>query len=198
MKPFNLALALAGKPVQLRTGQKVVILYYIPEVYKYGDGTSVTHPLRGIIFNKQGKIITANEGWTEDGAIALNHEHVYLNDMYFFMNQGYIVLDNDCVPVNPIILTDDMIGKQVQLLNGQIHTVYRDMHDSHYTIGKFVYDCLGHSRIMPTTEDSIPLMYHVLGPVELKYNPSLNSAFNTAKYKYINSPIGYKDYLDTL
>ena len=75
MKPFNLALALAGKPVQLRTGQKAVILYYIPEVYKYEDGTSVTHPLRGIIFNKQGKIITANEGWTEDGAIALNHEH---------------------------------------------------------------------------------------------------------------------------
>lgn len=75
MKPFNLALALAGKPVQLRTGQKAVILYYIPEVYKYENGTSVTHPLRGIIFNKQGKIITTNEGWTEDGAIALNHEH---------------------------------------------------------------------------------------------------------------------------
>lgn len=75
MKPFDLKAALAGKPVQLRTGQKAVILYYIPEVYKYEDGTSVSHPLRGIIFNKKGKIITTNEGWTEDGAIALNHEH---------------------------------------------------------------------------------------------------------------------------
>ena len=198
MKPFNLALALAGKPVQLRTGQKVVILYYIPEVYKYEDGSSVSHPLRGIIFNKQGKIITANEGWTEDGAIALNHEHVYLNDMYFFMNQGYIVLDNDCVPVNPIILTDDMNGKQVQLLNGQIHTVQKATGSSHFTIGEFVYDCFGHGRPMPTTSDFIPLTYHVLGPAELKYNPSLNSAFNTARCKYINSPIGFKDYLDAL
>lgn len=75
MKPFDLKEALNGKPVQLRTGQKAVILYCIPEVYKYEDDTSVTHPLRGIIFNKQGKIITANEGWTKDGAIALNHEH---------------------------------------------------------------------------------------------------------------------------
>lgn len=127
-----------------------------------------------------------------------NHEHVYLNDMYFFMNQGYIVLDNDCVSVNPIILTDDMNGKQVQLLNGQIHTVQKATGSSHFTIGEFVYDCFGHGRVMPTTKDSIPLTYHVLGPVELKYNPSLNSAFNTARYKYIGSPIGYKDYLDTL
>lgn len=79
-----------------------------------------------------------------------SHEHVYFNDMYFFMNQGYIVLDNNCIPVNPIILTDDMIGKQVQLLNGQIHTVYRGMHDSHYTIGKHLYDCFGHTRGLPT------------------------------------------------
>ena len=75
MKPFNLEAALAGEPVQLRTGQKAVILYYIPKVYKYESGNSVSHPLRGIIFNKQGKIITANEGLTEYGTIALNHEH---------------------------------------------------------------------------------------------------------------------------
>ena len=52
---------------------------------------------------------------------------------------------------------------------------------------------------MPTTEDSIPLTYHVLAPVELKYDPSLNSAFRTVKSNYTSSPIiGFSDYLDTL
>ena len=90
-----------------------------------------------------------------------SYEHIYLNDMYFFMNQGYIVLDNDCVPVNPIILTDDMIGKQVQLLNGQIHTVYKGMHDSHYTIGKHSYDCFGHSRPLPSKATTLSPDYRV-------------------------------------
>lgn len=138
-----------------------------------------------------------------------SYENIYLNDMYFFMNQGYIVLDNDCIPVNPIILTDDMIGKQVQLLNGQIHTVYRGMHDSHYTIGKHLYDCFGHGRPMPTASDFIPLTYHVLGPAELKYDPLIRSAFkissNLPSYTSynrinsnarINSNTGYTDYLE--
>lgn len=128
-----------------------------------------------------------------------SYEHVYLNDMYFFMNQGYMVLDNDCVPVNPIILTDAMVGKQVQLLNGKVYTVYRHPRDSYYKIGNYSYDCFGHGRVMPTTKDSIPLIYHVLGPVELKYDPSLNSAFQTVKNNYTSSPIiGFSDYLDTL
>ncbi len=118
-----------------------------------------------------------------------SHEHVYLNDMYFLMNQGYIVLDNDCVPINPIILTDDMVGKQVQLLNGQIHTVYKGFRDSHYTIGKYTYDCFGHGRPMPTSADFVPLTYHVVGPAELKYSASLNAAFHTARMNYINSSI---------
>lgn len=125
-----------------------------------------------------------------------SHEHVYFNDMYFFMNQGYIVLDNDCVPVNPIILTDDMIGKQVQLLNGKVYTVHKYTLDSHYKVGDYIYDCFGHGRVMPITEDSIPLTYHVLGSAELKYDPSLNTAFQTARNKYITSTINFKDYLE--
>ena len=71
--------------------------------------------------------------------------------------------------------------------------------DSHYKIGDYIYDCFGHGRVMPTTEDSIPLTYHVLGPVELKYDPSLNSAFRTIKSNYTSSPIiGFADYLDAL
>lgn len=127
-----------------------------------------------------------------------SYEHVYLNDMYFFMNQGYMVLDNDCVLVNPIILTDDMVGKQVQLLNGKVYTVYRHPMDSHYKIGNYIYDCFGHGRVMPTTKDSIPLIYHVLGSAELKYDPSLNTAFHLIRDKYMNSTIGFKDYLDNL
>lgn len=125
-----------------------------------------------------------------------SYEHIYLNDMYFFMNQGYIVLDNDCVPVNPIILTDDMIGKQVQLLNGKVYTVHKYTLDSHYKVGDYIYDCFGHGRVMPITEDSIPLTYHVLGSAELKYDPSLNTAFQTARNKYITSTINFKDYLE--
>lgn len=124
------------------------------------------------------------------------HEHIYLNDMYFFMNQGYIVLDNDCVPVNPIILTDDMIGKQVQLLNGKVYTVRKNDMDSYYKVGDYIYDCFGHGRLMPTMADSIPLTYHVLGSAELKYDPSLNTAFQTARNKYITSTINFKDYLE--
>lgn len=127
-----------------------------------------------------------------------SYEHIYLNDMYFFMNQGYIVLDNDCVPVNPIILTDDMIGKQVQLLNGKVYTVRKHDIDNHYKVGDYIYDCFGHGRLMPTAEDSIPLTYHVLAPTELKYNPSLNTAFITAKNKYTIPTIGFNDYLDAL
>lgn len=114
------------------------------------------------------------------------------------MNQGYIVLDNDCVPVNPIILTDDMVGKQVLLLNGKVYTVHKYTLDSHYKVGDYIYDCFGHGRVMPTTEDSIPLTYHVLGPVELKYDLSLNTAFHSIRNKHMNSTIGFKDYLDNL
>lgn len=125
-----------------------------------------------------------------------SYEHVYLNDMYFFMNQGYIVLDNDCVPINPIILTDDMIGKQVQLLNGKVYTVYKYTLDSHYQIGDYIYDCFGHGRLMPTTKDSIPLTYHVLGSAEIKYDPSLNTAFQIVRNQYMNTTIDFKDYLE--
>lgn len=125
-----------------------------------------------------------------------SYEHIYLNDMYFFMNQGYIVLDNDCVPVNPIILTDDMVGKQVQLLNGKVYTVRKHDIDSHYKIGNYIYDCFGHGRLMPITEDSIPLTYHVLAPAELKYDPSLNTAFQIARNKYTIPTINFKDYLE--
>lgn len=128
-----------------------------------------------------------------------SHEHVYFTDMYFFVNQGYIVLDNDCVLVNPIILTDDMVGKQVQLLNGKVYTVRKHDIDSHYKIGDYIYDCFGHGRLMPITEDSIPLTYHVLGSAELKYNQFLNSAFNTARSNHMSSPIiGFNDFLDAL
>lgn len=128
-----------------------------------------------------------------------SYEHVYLNDMYFFMNQGYIVLDNDCVPVNPIIITDDMVGKQVQLLNGKVYTVRKNDMDSYYKVGNYIYDCFGHSRLMPTMADSIPLIYHVLGSAELKYDPSLNSAFQIVKNNYTSSPIiVFNDYLDAL
>lgn len=128
-----------------------------------------------------------------------SYEHIYLNDMYFFINQGYIVLDNDCVPVNPVILTDDMVGKQAQLLNGKVYTVHKHVINSHYKVGDYIYDCFGHGRVMPTTRDSIPLTYHVLGSAELKYDPSLNSAFNTVRNNFISSPtISFIDYLDAL
>lgn len=127
-----------------------------------------------------------------------SYEHVYLNDMCFFINQGYIVLDNGCVPVNPIILTDDMIGKQVQLLNGDVHKVYKHPQNNHYIIGRYIYDCFGHGRIMSITRDTVPLSQHVLGPIELKYDPSLNSAFNTTRNKYIISSINFDNYSNAL
>ena len=72
-----------------------------------------------------------------------SHEHVYLNDMYFFMNQGIYRTWYDCVLVNPVILTDDMVGKQVQLLNGKVYTVRKHDIDSHYKVGDYIYDCFG-------------------------------------------------------
>lgn len=90
-----------------------------------------------------------------------SHEHVYFNDMYFFMNQGYIVLDNECVPVNPIILTDDMVGKQVQLLNGKVYTVRKHDLGSHYKIGDYIYDCFGHARPLPTERTTLSPDYRV-------------------------------------
>ena len=90
-----------------------------------------------------------------------SYEHVCLNDMCFFMNQGYIVLNNDCVPVNPIILTDDMVGKQVQLLNGDVHKVYKHPQNNHYIIGRYIYDCFGHARLLPTERTTISPDYRV-------------------------------------
>ena len=68
MKPFNLEAALQGEPVQLRSGCKAIILYRVPDVYRYNDGTTILFPLKGIYFTPDGGVSNSDSSWRDDGA----------------------------------------------------------------------------------------------------------------------------------
>lgn len=68
MKPFNLEAALRGEPVQLRSGCKAIILYRVPDVYRYNDGTTILFPLKGIYFTPDGGVSNSDSSWRDDGA----------------------------------------------------------------------------------------------------------------------------------
>lgn len=67
MKPFDLKKALAGEPVMLRSGNKALIFYRIPDKFVFDDGLPPAYPLQGIIFNAEGKISSIAECWGDDG-----------------------------------------------------------------------------------------------------------------------------------
>lgn len=58
--------ALKGNPVQLRNGSKAIILYVIPDTYKFPNGTTLNYPVRGITFNKDGTLDSVHR-WNIDG-----------------------------------------------------------------------------------------------------------------------------------
>lgn len=66
MKQFNLEEALKGNPVRLRNGSKAIILYVIPDTYKFPNGTTLNYPVRGITFNKDGTLDSVHR-WNIDG-----------------------------------------------------------------------------------------------------------------------------------
>ena len=66
MKPFNLEEALQGKPVLLENKSKAIVLYKIPEKYKFPNGISFVYPLRGLIFHKDGSVDSVAK-WTITG-----------------------------------------------------------------------------------------------------------------------------------
>lgn len=68
MKPFDLEAALQGEPVQLRSGCKAIILYRVPDVYRYNDGTTILFPLKGIYFTPDGGVSNSDSSWRDDGA----------------------------------------------------------------------------------------------------------------------------------
>lgn len=74
MKPFNLEAALQGEPVQLRSGCKAIILYRVPDVYRYNDGTTILFPLKGIYFTPDGGVSNSDSSWRDDGAYSDNCE----------------------------------------------------------------------------------------------------------------------------
>lgn len=74
MKPFNLEAALQGEPVQLRSGCKAIILYRVPDVYRYNDGTTILFPLKGIYFTPDGGVSNSDSSWKDDGAYSDNCE----------------------------------------------------------------------------------------------------------------------------
>ena len=92
-----------------------------------------------------------------------SHEHVYLNDMYFFMNQGYIVLDNDCVLVNPIILTPECDGKFAVIKENEPAKFIKYLagQELGYEIDGNLYDPFGHSRPLPTERTTLSPDYRV-------------------------------------
>lgn len=76
MKEFNLDEALLGKPVKLRSGQKAIVCYRIPDEYVFEDGTASAYPLRGLIFNKKGYLKSTIMCWKDNGLYdQYNHHH---------------------------------------------------------------------------------------------------------------------------
>lgn len=92
-----------------------------------------------------------------------SYEHVYFNDMYFFMNQGYIVLGNDCVPVNPIILTPECDGKFAVIKENEPAKFikYHAGCELGYEIDGNLYDPFGHARPLPTERTTLSPDYQV-------------------------------------
>lgn len=66
MKPFNLEAALAGEPVQLRSGRKAIILARIPDTYTCKSGKPVEFPLQGIILDENG-YFSEEDNWKDNG-----------------------------------------------------------------------------------------------------------------------------------
>lgn len=74
MKPFNLKAALAGEPVKLRNGCKAIVLYVIPDTYKFSNGLPMCYPVRGLIFKKDGSLDESGR-WNTDGTFYTNDPH---------------------------------------------------------------------------------------------------------------------------
>lgn len=72
MKLFNLEEALTGKPVQLRNGQKAIILCRVPDEYVFEDESSVAFPLYGLIFDAEGYIDNGDACWRDNGTYDSN------------------------------------------------------------------------------------------------------------------------------
>lgn len=66
MKQFDLGKALAGEPVQLRSGRKAIILARIPDTYTCKSGKPVEFPLQGIILDENG-YFSEEDNWKDNG-----------------------------------------------------------------------------------------------------------------------------------
>lgn len=82
MKEFNLDEALLGKPVKLRSGQKAIVCYRIPDEYVFEDGTASAYPLRGLIFNKKGYLKSTIMCWKDNGLYDQYNHHYDIIEMW--------------------------------------------------------------------------------------------------------------------
>ena len=80
MEPFDLEKALKGKPVQLRNGNKGIIIHRIPNHIKFENGSTVKKPLIGYILNSKDKLLISNVLWCANGSY-YDEEQVHNHDI---------------------------------------------------------------------------------------------------------------------
>lgn len=74
MKPFDLEVALAGEPVQLRDGRKAKLIFKIPDELVFSGGLRPEYPLLGFIYKRNGELHHAKEYWSLDGGYMLGSD----------------------------------------------------------------------------------------------------------------------------
>lgn len=82
MKKFNLEEALAGKPVKLKNGRKALIYYRIPNEFVFETGDPVMYSLRGMIFDKNGKVESTGACWKDNGSYHEQASHYDIVGMW--------------------------------------------------------------------------------------------------------------------
>lgn len=75
MKEFDLDKALNGEPVVLRNGCKAIVYYKVPNEYKFPDNKPTLCPLKGLVFDINGKLASSAMYWYESGKFNNEKDH---------------------------------------------------------------------------------------------------------------------------
>ena len=75
MKEFDLDKALNGEPVVLRNGCKAIVYYKVPDEYKFPDNKPTLCPLKGLVFDINGKLASSAMYWYESGKFNNEKDH---------------------------------------------------------------------------------------------------------------------------
>ena len=116
MKEFDLDKALNGEPVVLRNGCKAIVYYKVPDEYKFPDNKPTLCPLKGLVFDINGKLASSAMYWYESGKFnnekdhsldivgmweePINHEELpkpfipQEGDSYYHISNGYVILEH--------------------------------------------------------------------------------------------------------